>query len=197
MSYSKGMATERIPTNVSLVSDPLEWVGFSASYNSGSAVNYSPALGLLPFEANSRGSNVEITLRPTSRASFYQSYIYGHLATRNNSIVLANAGTNIFNNHILRSKFNYQFSRKLSLRFILDYDAVLPNESLVALERTKRFTPDILLTYLVNPGTAFYIGYTDRYENLLINPGVFRRIGSPTTPTDRQFFAKVSYLFRY
>ncbi|HVQ40227.1 MAG TPA: hypothetical protein VMS31_21985 [Pyrinomonadaceae bacterium] len=110
---------------------------------------------------------------------------------------IIDAGTSIFNNHILRSKINYQFTRKLSLRFILDYYAVLPNESLIALERTKRFTPDILLTYLVNPGTALYIGYTDRYENLLINPGVFRRTGSPITPTDRQFFVKMSYLLRY
>lgn len=184
-------------TNVSFVSDPLEWFGFSASYGSGSSINYSPATGLLPFKADSRGSNISFTLRPTARASFYQSYIYRRLATRTDSILLARAGTAIFNNHILRSKFNYQFTRKLSLRFILDYDAVLPNESLVALDHQKRFTPDILLTYLVNPGTAVYVGYTDRYENLLFSPGTFTRGGSPTTPTDRQFFIKMSYLFRY
>jgi len=184
-------------TNVSFVSDPLEWFGFSASYGAGSSVNYSPAVGLSPFEADSRGGNVSLTLRPTSRASFYQSYIYRRLATRNDSIAFAGAGTSIFNNHLLRSKINYQFTRKLSLRFILDYDAVLPNASLIALDHRKRLTPDILLTYLVNPGTALYVGYTDRYENLLLSPGTFTRVGSPTTPTDRQFFVKLSYLFRY
>lgn len=184
-------------TNVSFVSDPLEWFGFSASYGSGSTANYSPAAGLSPFEADSRGGNVSITLRPTSRASFYQSYIYRKLATRNNLIPFAGAGTSIFNNHLMRSKFNYQFNRKLSLRFILDYDAVLPNGSLITLENTKRLTPDILLTYLVNPGTALYVGYTDRYENLLLSPGTFARGGSLTTPTDRQFFVKMSYLFRF
>lgn len=184
-------------TNVSFVSDPLEWFGFSASYGSGSSINYSPATGLLPFEADSSGGNVSFTLRPTSRASFYQSYIYRHLATRNDSILGAPARTSIFNNHILRSKINYQFTRKLSLRFILDYDAVLPNLSLVALDHQKRLTPDILLTYLVNPGTAVYVGYTDRYENLQLAPGTFTRAGSPRTPTDRQFFVKMSYLFRY
>ena len=184
-------------TNVSFVSDPLEWFGFSASYGSGTTTNYSPAVGLSPFEAASRGGNVSLTLRPTSRASFYQSYIYRRLATRNDSIVFAGAGTSIFNNHILRSKINYQFNRKLSLRFILDYDAVLPNTSLIALENTKRLTPDILLSYMVNPGTALYVGYTDRYENLLLSPAFFSRVSSPTTPTDRQFFVKFSYLFRY
>ncbi|HEY3103583.1 MAG TPA: DUF5916 domain-containing protein, partial [Pyrinomonadaceae bacterium] len=184
-------------TNVSFVSDPLEWFGFSASYGSGSTVNYSPAVGLSPFEAESRGGNVSIILRPTARASFYQSYIYRRLATSNNSLAFAGTGTSIFNNHLLRSKINYQFTRKLSLRFILDYDAVLPNTSLITLENTKRLTPDILLTYLVNPGTALYVGYTDRYENLLLSPGSFARAGSPTRPTDRQFFVKMSYLFRY
>lgn len=195
--FFEGQGFRTHNTNVSFVSDPLEWFGFSASYGSGSTVNYSPADGLSPFEADSSGGNLTLTLRPTARVSFYQSYIYRRLATRNNEIAFAGDGTTIFNNHILRSKFNYQFTRKLSLRFILDYDAVQPNASLIALDHQKRLTPDILLTYLVNPGTALYVGYTDRYENLLLSPRSFTRVGSPTTPTDRQFFVKMSYLFRH
>lgn len=100
----------------------------------------------------------------------------------------------------MRSKLNYQFTRQFSLRAILDYEAVLPNPSLVALEREKRFTTDILATYLVNPGTALYVGYTDRYDNLVVDPTLpprLRRIVSPTTSTGRQFFIKASYLFRF
>jgi hypothetical protein len=44
------------------------------------------------------------------------------------------------------------------------------------------------------------LGYTDRLEN----PGLFQgtpptvaRIGFPSTTTGRQFFAKISYLFRF
>lgn len=191
----QGFRTQQ--TTVSIVSDPIEWVGFSASYSSGTSINYGPPTGLLPYKASGRGGNFTITFRPTSRASFYQSYLYRQLATRSDVIAVTAAGTSIFNNHILRTKVNYQFTRKLSLRFILDYDAVLPNMSLIALEHEKRITPDLLLTYLVNPGTAIYVGYTDRYENLLLAPGNFTRFGAPTTPTDRQFFVKVSYLFRY
>jgi hypothetical protein len=50
---------------------------------------------------------------------------------------------------------------------------------------------------MVNPGTALHVGYTDRYENLLITPQTLIRTGSARTPTDRQFFVKMSYLFRY
>ena len=39
----------------------------------------------------------------------------------------------IFDNHIVRSRVNYQFTRELSFRAILDYNGVLANPSLVAL----------------------------------------------------------------
>src|SRR5712692_7909066 len=110
------------------------------------------------------------------------------------------AAASVFNNHILRTKVNYQFTRALSLRAIVDYNAVLPNPSLADLERSKRFSGDVLLAYLLHPGTAFYIGYTDRYENLAIDPTTpptLRRLGSPFSSTGRQFFVKLSYLFRF
>ncbi|MBI3667750.1 MAG: hypothetical protein HY236_16225 [Acidobacteria bacterium] len=53
---------------------------------------------------------------------------------------------------------NYQFTRALSLRAIVDYNGLLPNPSLVRYERAKGLTGDVLLTYLLNPGTALYIG---------------------------------------
>ena len=68
--------------------------------------------------------------------------------------------------------------------------------------RIKALTGDILFTYLLNPGTALYVGYTDRYENLGVDPTLpfalrLQRIGQPTTPTGRQFFVKLSYLLRF
>ena len=104
----------------------------------------------------------------------------------------------IFDNHIMRSRVNYQVSRELSFRGILDYNGVLANPLLVDLQRTKHLTADLLMTYLVNPGTAVYIGYTDGYDNVAIDPqGVRGFIRNPTTSTGRQFFVKTSYLFRF
>ena len=106
----------------------------------------------------------------------------------------------VFVNHLARSRLSYQFTRALSLRMIVDYNGVLPNPSLVNLTRQKRVTGDVLLTYLIHPGTALYVGYTDRLENLRLFPGAppaVAAIGFPSTTTARQFFAKVSYLFRF
>ena len=95
---------------------------------------------------------------------------------------------------------NYQFSRELSLRAIFDYNGVLPNASLVSLDKSKRLGADVLLTYLLHPGTALYAGYSDIRENLAFNPllsPTLQRTASPNTTTGRQVFIKLSYQFRY
>jgi hypothetical protein len=179
----------------------LRWLELTADYTWGSSVNFFPASGMSPFLANATSAKLGFTLRPNPRTRFDQLYLYSRLAGRRGSTPAGSqAGTSIFNNHILRSKLNYQFTRELSLRAIFDYSAVLPNPSLVNLERSKRFTADLLVTYLLNPGTALYVGYTDNYENLELDaslPSGLRRIGDPTTSTGRQFFVKMSYLFRF
>jgi hypothetical protein len=161
------------------------------NYNRGTSINYEPANGLLPFLADERDWQATLTFRPTSRLKLDEIYFYTRLRTPTASV---------FTNHLARSRLNYQFSRALSLRMILDYNGVLENPSLVNLTRQKRVTGDVLLTYLIHPGTALYVGYTDRIENLALFPGSppsVLPIGFPSTTTARQFFAKVSYLFRF
>jgi hypothetical protein len=56
----------------------------------------------------------------------------------------------------------------------------------------------VLLTYLVNPGTALYVGYTDGYDNVAIAAdGRVQPSRHPSTSTGRQFFVKTSYLLRF
>jgi hypothetical protein len=167
-------------------------LSIEAAHGRAATVNYVPAAGLAPFSASSIAADAGFTLRPAPRIRFGQKYLYSRLETRQ--------GTRIFSNHIFRSKLNCQFTRPLSVRAILDYNAALPNEQLVALTHAKRLTADILVTYLVNPGTALYAGYTDLYENLDVGrivPSVLTRTAGLSTSTGRQFFVKLSYLFRF
>lgn len=179
----------------------LNWLSFYVNFTNGIGVNFFPASGL-PFTSNIVNGSTGFTLRPSSQFTLEQTYIYTRLATRKDHLPEGDTTTSvIFNNHILRSKFNYQFNRALSVRAIFDYNSVLPNERLVALDRDKRFTTDFLMTYLVNPGTALHVGYTDGYQNLRIDPMTMPaslvRTGAPTGSTGRQFFVKMSYLFRF
>jgi hypothetical protein len=165
-----------------------KWLGVLADYSEGRAVNYNPAAGLLPQAADSIEGNLNLTFRPTTRARFDETYFYTRLGS---------PGASVFTNHLCRSKLNYQFTRELSARVIVDYNAVLPNLSLTSLDRTKRFATDLLLTYLIHPGTALYVGYTDQRENfgfLGASQAELQRMGGPWLSTGRQFFVKISYL---
>ena len=132
------------------------------------------------------------TLRPTAHARIQETYLYSGLRTDD--------GQSIFHNHILRSKVNYQFDRRTSVRAIIDYNGTLPNPHLVTLDRDKHLGLDFLFTYLINPGTALHAGYTDLYDNLRLDPThspELYRTSSPSLNTGRQFFVKLSYLFRF
>ena len=77
---------------------------------------------------------------------------------------------------------------------------MLPDPFLIDLEREKRFTADVLATYLVNPWTAVYVGLTDGYGNLEIDPLSRDRLRSTESAfhsTGRQVFVKMSYLLRF
>jgi len=177
--------------NVSITSEWQKWLRLSSGLAYGNEINYYPAAGELPFQAKSLATNFSLNFIPTPQLQIDETYIYTRLAS-------AGRGT-VFNNHIWRTKANYQFTREFSLRAIVDYNGVLPNEALVSLERSKRLGLDVLFTYMLHPGTALHIGYTDNYENLRFDPTVspFVRRGSfPDTYTGRQVFVKFSYLLR-
>jgi transglutaminase-like putative cysteine protease len=157
----------------------------------GSRINYYPAGDERPFLADSLNTNFSLKFLPAPQLQIDETYIFTRLA--------ADGRGTVFNNHIWRTKVNYQFTREMSLRVIADYNAVLPNAALVNLERRKRLGLDVLFTYMLHPGTAFHLGYTDNYENLRYDPAVSPQVqrGSfPDTSTGRMIFAKFSYLLR-
>jgi hypothetical protein len=179
--------------NVNFYSEWFKWLHLSFDLGQGDSINYFPVYGLKPFLAKSFEGTFQLTLQPFSRLRLNEMYIHSRLSTRGAD------GIPIFNNHIVRSKANYQFTRELSLRAIVDYNSILPNSSLVFMEKTKRLGFDLLLTYMLNPGTALYLGYTDNYENMHPDPLAsprLQRSGFPDASVGRQLFVKLSYLLR-
>jgi hypothetical protein len=179
----------------------LRWLGISAFYSQGTGVNYSPGSGLAPFLGNTRDATVTLTLHPAPRIRFDQMYIYSRLGARAGFTPTGvPSSAAVYNNHLVRWRTNIQFTRALSLRTIVDYNALLSNAALLEAEGYKRITGDVLLTYQINPGTALYVGYNNSYENLALDanePSGLRRTLLPTIPTNRQIFVKLNYLFRF
>jgi hypothetical protein len=200
----EGLDFDRRTTGVRASTEWLRWLGLSGRYRWGRAINYRPAGGVAPFLGRWRSATADLTLRPISRLRVQQTYLYTRLDTDaprqlGPDTPPVRAGARIFSNHIFRTYATYQLTRELSVRAIADYEAVEPDVRLVTLDDDRHLALDVLATYLVNPWTAVYVGYTDRFENLqLVEPGRPPvRGGGLRTSVGRQIFVKVSYLLRY
>jgi len=111
-------------------------------------------------------------------------------------------GLSAFNDHIIRQKWNLQFTNEASLRFITQYEATLANPLLADLPRRKNVNFDVLFTYMLHPQTALYVGYNTNMQNLdralLYNSNTSDFERSKNFMNDgRQVFVKLSYVFRY
>lgn len=188
-------------TGLSFYTDKLRRISLFGTFGYGDAVNYTPGPGLTYFVGRSADGSFGFTLRPTTKLRWENTYIYSHLGLLQEMAPSSQSPVgSVFTNHLARSKMNYQFTRALSARIIVDYFAVLPNRELIYEERFKRLTGDVLITYLLNPFTALYAGYTDNYDNVRLDPvlGLRRHLGgAPRTSTARQFFVKLSHLLRF
>jgi hypothetical protein len=154
----------------------------------GSGANQVPAIGTAPVRATYQRIQADWSMFPSRGLSIANTYLF------NRQISLAD-GRAIYNLNIARTKWNWQLTRELSLRFIAQYNSLLANPALTANSTARSLNGDFLITYLVHPGTAFYVGYNSN----LSKPGP--RIGH-SSPNDfvndgRQFFVKIAYMLRF
>jgi hypothetical protein len=162
-----------------------------------------PPAGQLPYVGNETAISQTVGIRPTGRLQIDNTYILER-------VVNGAAHHAVVNNHIIRSKWNYQFNREFSLRFITQYNGLLTNPQFSSLQQQKAVNFDVLFTYFLHPGTAVYVGYNSNLEN--VDPGLCTRLAG-TTQCDpngnglirtsnglindgRLVFVKISYLFR-
>ena len=95
------------------------------------------------------------------------------------------ADREVFDIRIFRAFTTYQFSERLLFRNISEFNTF---------QRTLGV--NLLLTYRVNSGTVFFVGYDDHYqEGDRINPVLYPE--DTLRQTNRAIFTKFSYLFRY
>jgi hypothetical protein len=160
----------------------------------GSRINFDPLPGEEPYNVDWIESALNLNLRPMTRLRIDNTYLYTQL-----SHPVSNA--RVLSDHILRTRWNYQFNRELSLRMILQYEATSSNRELTSAPTRKNVNGDVLLTYRVNPWTALYVGFNTNAQNLelLTEPRGerFLRRGNRLINDANQVFFKLSYLLRF
>ena len=153
-------------------------VSFGGSFNWGDQVRFSGT----PFLGNGSSGRLFMSLRPFTRL---QSFVN----VNTSRLIDPFDQTAVFDVKIFRASTTYQFTDRLLLRNILEHNTF-----------SGTLGVNLLATYRVNSGTVFYIGYDDRYKQ---GDLIFDDDDEPlyfTTDferTNRAFFTKISYLFRY
>jgi len=173
---------------------------FYGNASVGKGINYSTPNGMDPFLGSTQDFSTGFSWHPGTRMRFEQYYDFNRFRAPRNFQGAGEKQVAVYANRLARTKVNFQFNKSLSIRGIFDYYFLSPNTELFRSDRYKQLTGDLLLTYLLHPGTALYIGYNNRFENLAVDPAappLLRRFGPPTTSTGRQVFVKLSYLLRY
>ena len=152
----------------------------------GTGVNFEPPAGEEPEQATETNASLGLTLRPTDRLRWDNTYLLTRLSERG-------GGERIFRNQILRTRLSYQFTRRLTLRAIAQYEDTDVDPARTSLTPVENLSGDLLLTYLVNPWTAVHAGYIRQDLELVDDPAVAPMLLRNDV---RQVFVKFSYLIR-
>lgn len=152
---------------------PTKWLSFDFWSVFGNQIDYD----------NTRAGKgvqmgVSATLKIGPRLSVHLDHYYEHLNVSAGRLYTAN-----------REYVNlmYHFNKRVFVRTIFQYANYKKDPSLYIDEvapEEQEFLSQILLSYKINPCTAFYIGYTDNY---------FGDSDTDITQTDRGLFAKIGY----
>jgi len=149
---------------------------FGGRFFAGDRVFFDPAA---PFLGRGTNGGFNVTLRPMAR-------LQSEVSFDTSRFVDTRAGdVEVFNVKIVRAFTTYQFTDRFLLRNITEYNTF-----------STRLGGNLLLTYRINAGTVFYLGYDnhfqqgDQIDEDRFPTAVLRR-------TNRAIFTKLQYLFRY
>ena len=143
-------------------------------YNWGDGILYADD----PYLGRSTIGNVNFRFQPTSRLRTEFNMV-------SSDFVNPLDGAGIFHVKIFRTRTTYQFTDRLLARHIAEHNT-----------QSVTVGNNVLFTYRLNAGTVLFLGYDDRFQR-------GTRIDSLLFPftslqrTNRAFFGKLSYLFRY
>lgn len=125
----------------------------------------------LDVPAVGEGTFLEVfaTLKPIDRLTIEPSVRWSKLEVD---------GDEVFDGYIFRARTSFNLTRRLFGRVVLQYD-----------EFDDAFDVEPLVTYRINPFTLFYVGSTSTFQR-------YEEPREQFAETQRQFFAKVQYLFQ-
>ena len=117
---------------------PFAQFNFNLVAIRGGNVNYNPRANRRPSLMNQQTVKFLFTLQPLRQLTDDNTY----LLDRDHSVA---DGALVYESQTFRSKINYQFTRSISARVIVEYDSTLANPEETSLLRTKQVGTEALL----------------------------------------------------
>ena len=148
----------------------------SVTLSRGRAINFAPAGLVPPSTGDHRHLRVSVAARPLTPLRIENTWL---------RTSLDGPGGRVFSAEIVRTQWAWQFTREWSLRFIGQYDQTRADALRTTIVPRRNLNADVLLTRLVNPWTALYVGYNGNARNAQLEVDAW------------QVFAKWSYLFQW
>ena len=159
-------------------------VAFGARFSMGDQIRFTDD----PFLGDQVQWGLNATLRPISRLTSNLSFDSSRLTDPRNG------DEEVFNVKIFRAQSTFQFTDRLQIRNITEYNTF-----------DETFDLNVLFTYRVNAGTVLYVGYDDHYRQADLIWGDINGddvdeqlfFENDLRRTNRALFAKFQYLFRF
>ena len=168
-------------------------VTFSGEYAWGTVINLVAPEDVAPPLANSTQGTLTVRWFVTRSIRLEGTYLLARVSE-------ASSSRRVFDNHIGRARLSWQPTPRLTLRSIVEYNAITADPALTTLETEKNLNMDFLATYLVDPWTAVYVGYNNNQNSfrLVQDERISELVpGHGLGPDSWQFFVKISYLLRF
>lgn len=140
-------------------SSPRPTWSATVDVTAGRAINFNPAGTFARDVGDYSRMRVSLGIRPLTPLRIENTWLRATLASR---------GARAFESNIVRTQWAWQFTREWSLRLIGQYDAIAADETRSTLAPRRNVNADVLLTRLINPWTALYVGYNGNAQNLAL-----------------------------
>lgn len=175
---------------ITAATSPRPQLSVSVDVTGGKAVNFTPAATRRPDLGGYLRTRIAIGIRPLTPLRIENVWLRARLETDR---------ARAFESSIFRSQWAWQFTREWSLRFIGQYNKTSVDPARSSLAPQRNLNADVLLTRLINPWTALYVGYNGNGQNLEIvddDRGTRLQRGDSLRRDAWQVFVKWSYLWR-
>ena len=146
-------------------SEPLSWLTGGVNFSVGESIYYDEN----PYLGYKYSYGLNLTLKPITNLRLFYEY-------KNDTFFKTKGGELEYKINVLTQRISYQITRHLSIRLITDYN-----------DYDKEIYNSLLLSYQLNPGTVFYLGFDDNQTK--DESGIYRIEG-------RSVFVKFSYWWR-